>query len=132
MKDAAFNRSREYQHYYRVGSCFKGCHNCGDVVLSEDSDAKRYTSGFQVFRSYDPKALGWTYWCYECGAKDQACWENANDIGEPPYRGPKAGKPRYNAAPKQTVQPVKQNTDLEDQVAELRALAEKIKALLTK
>ena len=26
--------------------------------------------------------MGWTYWCYECGAKDEKCWENAIDIGQ--------------------------------------------------
>jgi hypothetical protein len=69
---------------YRVGSYFKGCHHCGEVewvTAPSGREVKRYLTGHQVFRCYVPSRLGWTYWCYECGAKDGACWEDAQDIG---------------------------------------------------
>ncbi len=28
----------------------------------------------EVWQSYEPIAMGWTHWCYECGAKDAQCW----------------------------------------------------------
>jgi hypothetical protein len=77
---------------YRVGSVFKGCHNCGEYTEEESESGsvkKIYSSGFNVFRSYSPKWTRWTYWCYECGAKDLAAWENASDIGHDAIRGSK-------------------------------------------
>jgi hypothetical protein len=89
MKDASFNRSRQYRGYYRAGSYFKGCLHCGEVewVSFGNTEVKRYLSGYDVFRAYCPAQMGWTYWCYTCGAKDQACWENAEDIGRDAIRG---------------------------------------------
>ena len=84
MRDKAAKRWNESKLYYKVGSVFKGCANCGDYEEDETESGRterRYTSGYQVFRSYSPKWMGWTYWCYECGAKDEKCWENAIDIG---------------------------------------------------
>jgi hypothetical protein len=71
---------------YKVGSFFKACHHCGDYEL-DDAGRKRYSSGYEVYRSYAPKDVGFTYWCYLCGAKDQAAWENASDIGQDARRG---------------------------------------------
>jgi hypothetical protein len=85
MRDKAAKRWNESKLYYKVGSVFKGCANCGDYEEDETESGRtkrRYTSGYQVFRSYSPKWMGWTYWCYECGAKDEKCWENAIDIGQ--------------------------------------------------
>ena len=99
MRDVAAKRWREDKLYYRVGSTFKGCANCGDYEEDEDGGGRRrYTSGLQVFRSYDPKWMGWTYWCYECGAKDEQCWEDAIDIGQPPILGARDVVRRKKAA----------------------------------
>lgn len=59
MRDAAHGRAHSGRHYYRVGSVFKSCANC---------------ESFDVYRSYDPKGIGWTWWCYVCGAKDLVAW----------------------------------------------------------
>ena len=86
MKDKSASSWRERKVMYKVGSYFKGCSNCGETeeveVGSSGRMVLRYLTGLQVFRSYSPKWMGWTYWCYECGAKDEKCWENAIDIGQ--------------------------------------------------
>ncbi len=85
MRDKAARSWAERKLYYKVGSVFKGCANCGDYEEEETESGRtkrRYTSGYMVFRSYSPGHIGWTYWCYECGAKDEKCWENAVDIGQ--------------------------------------------------
>lgn len=87
LKDKSAQGWREAKQYYRVGSHFKGCRNCGIREEDEDSGRVRYLSGYQVFRSYKPWWLGWTYKCWECGATDLRCWENASDIGKEPIVG---------------------------------------------
>ena len=90
MKDSSAKKFKERTVMYKVGTTFKGCSYCGDVEIYIDEkgrEKKRFTSGMQVFRSYHPKQVGWTYWCYECGAKDEQCWENAQDIGLDPVLG---------------------------------------------
>ena len=76
---------RERKVMYKVGSYFKGCDNCGETeeveVGSSGRMALRYLSGLQVFRAYQPGASGFTYWCWDCGAKDLKCWPGALDIG---------------------------------------------------
>lgn len=86
LKDSAWRGYRLKRIAYKVGSMFKGCHCCGDYD-QEDGGRKRYTTGYLVYRSYVPKQVGWTYWCYECGAKDQQAWEDAKDIGMEAIRG---------------------------------------------
>ena len=85
-RDRAAAAWRERKVMYKVGSYFKGCSNCGETeeveVGSSGRMVLRYLTGLQVFRSYQPSAVKWTYWCYECGAKDEKCWENAIDIGQ--------------------------------------------------
>jgi len=70
---------------YKVGSYFKGCGNCGETEEVEVGNSGRmvlrYLSGLQVFRAYQPNASGFTYWCWDCGAKDLKCWPGALDIG---------------------------------------------------
>jgi hypothetical protein len=101
IKDSAARRWSERRTYYRVGSFMKGCANCGETELVELPNGKevlRYTSGFQVFRSYDPKWVGWTWWCYECGAKDLKCWSPdplgmvEAELGKPPVQGARGVK----------------------------------------
>ena len=76
---------RERKVMYKVGSYFKGCGNCGETeeveVGNSGRTVLRYLSGYQVFRAYQPKASGFTYYCYECSAKDLRCWPGALDIG---------------------------------------------------
>jgi hypothetical protein len=98
---------------YQCGCYFKGCMNCGDTIIVESSKSREsrksrkvsksgkvrksrksrrsmqlrkfYESGHYVFRSYSPKSVGWTFWCYECGAKDEQCWENCREeLGREP------------------------------------------------
>ena len=90
MRDRAAASWREKKLYYKVGSVFKGCAHCGDYEEEETDSGctkRRYTSGHMVYRSFSPSQLGWTYWCWECGAKDQAAWENAIDVGRDAITG---------------------------------------------
>jgi hypothetical protein len=84
-RDRAAAAWRERKVMYKVGSYFKGCSNCGETEEVEVGNSGRmvlrYLSGYQVFRAYQPKASGFTYYCYECSAKDLRCWPNALDIG---------------------------------------------------
>ena len=84
-RDQTAKRWRESKVMYKVGSFFQGCANCGETaeveVGSSGRTVLRYLSGTQVFRAYQPSWTKWTYWCWECGAKDLACWPNALDIG---------------------------------------------------
>lgn len=85
MKDKSASSWRERKVMYKVGSYFKGCSNCGETEEVEVGNSGRtvlcYLSGYQVFRAYQPKASGFTYYCYECSAKDLQCWSGALDIG---------------------------------------------------
>lgn len=69
---------------YKIGSYFKACENCSqkeEIELDSGKVVVCYLSGYQVFRAYSPKSAGFSYWCYECGAKDLKCWDGALDIG---------------------------------------------------
>src|SRR5271169_2448135 len=84
LRDSAAKAWRERKVCYRVGSFLKGCENCGDWFWDERRNGRRFrhfTSGFQVFRSYAPSQVHWTYVCWECGAKDYFAWANPKDIG---------------------------------------------------
>ena len=85
LKDKSAATWRERKTMYRVGSFFKGCDHCGETEEVEVGNSGRtvlcYLSGYQVFRAYQPKASGFTYYCYECSAKDLQCWSGALDIG---------------------------------------------------
>lgn len=87
LKDKSAKAWNETKQYYRIGSHFKGCLNCGIKEEDEDTGSVRYLSGFQVFRSYKPWWIGWTYKCMECNATDLKCWEGASDIGKEPIVG---------------------------------------------
>src|SRR5262249_51655901 len=73
MKDASHRRHLSLKHMYKVGSVFKGCANCGDTY-EDDNGRMRYSSGFNVFRSYQPSWTKWTWHCMDCGASDLKCW----------------------------------------------------------
>ena len=85
MKDKSASSWRERKVMYKVGSYFKGCNHCGETeeveVGNSGRTVLRYLSGLQVFRAYQPKASGFTYYCWECSAKDLQCWSGALDIG---------------------------------------------------
>lgn len=101
LRDRAASTWKERKLYYKVGSYFKGCNNCGHKIEVESESGRiqvRYTSGFDIFRSYDPKALGWTYYCWTCSAKDEKCWQDATDIGLPAIRGSRQAMARAKAA----------------------------------
>lgn len=85
LRDKAAKGWRERKLYYRVGSVFKGCAHCGE--LDPEYERPRYLSGHQVFRAYDPKWMGWTYKCWDCGSIDGECWAGAWDIGMEPIVG---------------------------------------------
>jgi RNA polymerase sigma factor (sigma-70 family) len=85
---------------YRCGSYMKGCRNCGETKeFRTESGRKKtiYKSGYAVFRAYSPGQAGWTFWCYECGAKDDQCWANSQgELGKPPLLQPgKADAPYF-------------------------------------
>lgn len=138
MKDKSAQRWRENKLYYKVGSCFKGCHYCGDfdVEVSESGrEKKSYTSGYQVFRAYNPSSLGWTYWCYECGAKDALAWENADDLGRDAIRGSRSAISAAKAAARKdstkanaiAPQPLSRSAEIARLEAELVRLMEMLK-----
>jgi len=79
MRDQAAKKWAAAKVYFRVGSAFKGCLRCGEV-----NDKGMFTTGTDVVRAYRPKEKGWTYMCMTCGAKDDACWQDAWDIGQEP------------------------------------------------
>lgn len=85
MKDKSASSWRERKVMYKVGSYFAGCANCGETTEVEVGNSGRtvlrFLSGYQVYRAYQPKASGFTYYCYECSAKDLVCWPKALDIG---------------------------------------------------
>jgi len=92
MKESAPRRQayKLAQVGYKIGSYFKGCHNCGETDMVETASGKEkkvYRSGYFVYRAYVPSRVGWSYWCYVCGAKDDLAWEDAADIGEEAVRG---------------------------------------------
>ena len=84
MRDASAKKWTENRRYYRVGSCFKACANCGEKGWNKRGTKQVFISGMSVFRSYKPKDIGWTYACTDCGAKDALCWKGAWDIGLEP------------------------------------------------
>lgn len=81
MRDAAASRARSMRGMYRVGSIFKACANC------ESTD---------VYRAWQPKWTGWTWWCYECGSKDLDAWAPdefgfvESQLGKEPVRKPRS------------------------------------------
>lgn len=90
LRDRAAQSWKGNRVHYKVGSYFKGCENCGEKIFLETASGKevvRFKSGYQVFRAYKPSWVGYTYWCYECGAKDLQCWGGALDIGKEPIVG---------------------------------------------
>jgi len=90
LRDRAARNSKWGRQCYRIGSFFKGCAKCGEWhwhELANGRKVKRYTSGYDVFRAYCPNDVGWTYYCWNCGAKDSTAWENAQDLGMDAIRG---------------------------------------------
>lgn len=91
-KEAAYIKNRRLNRIaYRVSSIYKGCGCCGEWterVSTNGRTWKAWTIPGDVWRAYSPSSVGWTYWCYACGAKDSQAWEGANDIGLDAIRGP--------------------------------------------
>jgi hypothetical protein len=79
MKDASAKRWRETKLYYKCGSYFKGCGWCGETI--EEGRRTFYLSGYNVFRAYDPKAMGWTWKCMDCNSTDSKCWDTEEGYG---------------------------------------------------
>ena len=92
MKDKSAAGWRERKQYYKVGSPMKACYQCGEVV-EDDRGKPRWITGMQVFRSYRPWEIGWTFKCWDCGATDLRCWADdqlglvAREIGREPILG---------------------------------------------
>ena len=134
MRDRAAQSWKEKRLYYKVGSYFKGCRQCGEFHWEETEsgkEVKRYTSGYDVFRAYDPKWMGFTYWCYTCGAKDLMCWESAEDIGLPAIRGSRdairAAKARFRKDHPKNDNPA---PAMPTRAAEIKALEQELAALM--
>lgn len=137
MRDHAAKSWRERKLYYKVGSYFKGCHHCGEKIEIESDSGNvqiRYLSGFDVFRAYDPKGMGWTYYCWTCGAKDEVCWMDATDIGLPAIRGSRNAISRAKARLRKdavaNVEPRREVSSRSAEIAKLQAELEELKALL--
>lgn len=54
------------QHMKHLG--FVQCAHCGDR---------------QLFKAYQPGWMGWEYWCYSCGAKDELARPPAQEPSSP-------------------------------------------------
>jgi hypothetical protein len=106
---------------YKVGSPMKGCYNCGDydLITVGRRTVKQYTSGFDVWRSYCPSQTEWTYYCYECSAKDYKAWENAKDVGEEPIRGTAEAKAYHRRAARKSTTRVHSSPLSKDQLDRL-------------
>jgi len=83
MRDRVARTWPERKLYYKVGSVFKGCDHCGEL----DEEGKKFTTGTNVYRSYKPWDMKWTYKCWDCGSTDLQCWADAIDIGMEPILG---------------------------------------------
>ena len=59
MRDKSAKTWKERTVMYKVGSKMKACKFC---------------DGYNVYRSYKPWAIGWTWACTDCGSKDLKCW----------------------------------------------------------
>ncbi len=135
MRDKAAKGWRERKLYYRVGSCFKGCMNCGET--EERGRRKIFVTGLNVFRSYSPKWVGWTYLCADCGAKDLRCWANAGDIGQEPRILPGYEKEEWKIAQRKLKQetdaerPQPRMTERELQIMRLEARLEELRQMMT-
>lgn len=155
MRDIAARRWKENRRYFKVGSCFKACMNCGVKQSWYDDEGvkhfgKTYVSGSNVFRSYKPKDIGWTYKCADCLFTDERCWKDAWDIGEEPRILPKSdispfkgeqGVKQYTqgqyrkerrelAFPKETGANVPKERPLSDRERTIMALEAKVKELM--
>ena len=92
MKDRSAASWKERRQYYKVGSWRKGCAFCGMVVLDDD-DREKFVTGMNVFRSYRPWQIGWTFKCWDCGATDLICWADdqfglvSEQLGKEPILG---------------------------------------------
>ena len=128
IKDKSAKTWTERKMWYKVGSCFKACLNCGDYEEGEDGRG-RWTSGYEVFRSYRPWQTKWTWSCFSCGAKDLACWvDTYGELGKEPRVGCRSAlaeirKERREAMdPKPRVQRSVRVDELEREIARLRLL----------
>lgn len=126
MKDKSASTWRERKTMYKVGSPMKGCHHCGDVQV-EESGKKRYLSGFQIFRSYRPWDTKWTYCCWECGAKDAACWEGAWDLGREPILGSRDAVKAVRLERRRDREKEIVPREKLDRIAQLRAIVKELK-----
>lgn len=148
MKDKSAKTWTERKQMYKVGSPMKGCFNCGETEEDEKGRVK-YTSGFQVFRSYKPQWTNWTWKCWECGATDLLCWEEDKlglveaQIGKEPVIKPREAMQQYRYAlrkeamakmegskapviERKSASKSEQIRELQDQLAQLVALANKL------
>jgi hypothetical protein len=141
MRDSSARRAREMRHCYRVGSVFKGCANCGEVEVDEEGKAK-FTSGFNVYRSYQPSATKWTWICWDCSAKDLKCWAEDQagmvlaELGKDAIRGTRdAIKERKYGLRKELLRAAKAHVDLQvegERDKKIRELQEQLAALKAK
>ena len=79
MKESAYRRQATSLAKVgkKVGSYFQGCAFCGDTEEIKTPSGRRklvYRSGYNVYKAYNPTQVGWTHWCYDCGAKDSQAW----------------------------------------------------------
>lgn len=106
MRDRAAKGWRERKMWYRVGSVFKACYHCGST---------------DVFRSYKPWVVKWTYKCFECLSTDANCWENPQNLGEEPRILPREEAAAWKREQRKTRDLALKEERLADEIAEIKA-----------
>jgi hypothetical protein len=139
MKDSSAKAWRESKVYYKVGSYFKGCCHCGETEEIELPSGKiqvRYLSGHNVFRAYDPQWTKWTFYCWDCSAKDLQCWEEdsigsvAAQLGKPAICGTASAKRAQKMALRKSCVGMETKVVLPSRSAEIARLEAKLAELM--
>lgn len=121
-RDRAAAQWKEKKLWYRIGSVFKSCASCGS---------------YDVFRSYCPADVGWTYRCTFCGAVDGTAWENAWDLGKDAIVGVRSSvnvkkraiREGLRQRPERSSRPSAREVELDGiqaQIDEIRAMLERL------
>jgi hypothetical protein len=62
---------------HKVGGSFKGCQQCGvRVPLGRRT---LWLTGHNVYRAFVPARTGWTWYCWDCSARDLRAWDDTRD-----------------------------------------------------
>lgn len=96
MRDNAAKKWKQNKNMKLVSSVFKGCAHCGEWEMRPTKSGGEYKHWHlpgEVYEAYTPSDMGWTHWCYMCGAKDSKAWGKAEiELRETPVRMTTAAK----------------------------------------